>query len=520
MEDFLGQSLPMGNSQHKLLFSKDALGQEEESLEPETIAWDIVKQAGPNSLTYLLVIINEFTTLLFVSRTGTVTQTAAVGLSNMFQNCVVMSVGVGLCSGLDTCVSQACGAHQHALCAHYLQCCRSLVALYALLLMPVLWFSEDILLALHQDPDVASCAGHYNRAAILGPFFYLQFCSMRKFLQNQGFTVGLVFIAGACSVAHIGSCYIFISYLGLGNAGAGLANTITWFLQLITASVYLFWIAPDVRQSATAILGIQAKCFEVFGAYFRIASASVLQECAEWWAWELYALVVGYLGKVALAAHVSNVNVVFVVLALAEGLNQAAAASVGSALGDMKPQKAKLYSWVCMSINLVGWAFIGLSLVFFRDQIASAFTPDELVRTTLRRLLVLYAIAGFFDSGSLVMVGIIRGIGTPENSMKAYLFTFYGFMMPMSSVLAFWAGFGVEGIWSGIIAGQIVVATWLGVIVARTDWHEAAAKAAAEATCKPFHEHPIHDETLLLLPNPIIYGSLHSSQLGPKTPNP
>ena len=82
---------------------------------------------------------------------------------------------------------------------------------------------------------------------------------------------------------------------------------------------------------------------------------------AEWWAYELQALVAGWVGTEGLAAHVAGANVVTAVFMVAIGIQQATSTLVGFSIGNQKPKNAK-------EIAIV-------SIVFTTGLIRQAFIP-------------------------------------------------------------------------------------------------------------------------------------------------
>ncbi|CAE7270864.1 DTX23 [Symbiodinium natans] len=55
---------------------------------------------------------------------------------------------MGLTSALDTFVSQANGAGQYSLCTQYLQRSRVISTVQLLWMIPLLWFTDSILVAI------------------------------------------------------------------------------------------------------------------------------------------------------------------------------------------------------------------------------------------------------------------------------------------------------------------------------------------------------------------------------------
>lgn len=93
---------------------------------------------------------------VFAGHTNDSTMIAVVGLSGVCCNILVLSLMIGINSAQETLTSQAFGAGNLQLCGVYLN--RGIFVLTAFfipLAIIVMFFTEEILLALGQDPEVS-----------------------------------------------------------------------------------------------------------------------------------------------------------------------------------------------------------------------------------------------------------------------------------------------------------------------------------------------------------------------------
>lgn len=448
---------------------------------PPLRAWstlrEVVSVALPNMAGYTLPLVNELTNAVFIGHFGDEAELAAVGIGNMMQNCIAVSVAFGLCAAMDTLVSQAFGANRHDSCCHALQRARLIMTLQLAWMVPLLYFSEDLLLAIRQDPNVARHAGDYNRISLLGLWALFQHEASRKFLINRCCTIPLAVISAVASVLHIAWCMIFIVHLGMGNRGAGFANCVTWWLQFMLSSAYLCWTAPRMGFRRRAVLLIQRDGWREWRPYMRLAIPATVQLCSEWWFWELCALIVGYLGNVEMAAHVSTLNFVAMTFMPSCGIQASTATLVGNALGANLPMKARQTAWVCLAFDAAQWTVIAVFTECGSGLVASAYCADPEVQLVMRRLLYIYGAAGYFDTLQNVMGGAVRGLGRPEVAAAIYLFSFYGVMLPAGCALAFWADLRVYGIWWSFAIGTGLATALFTRFLCQTDWVAAAASA-------------------------------------------
>jgi MATE family multidrug resistance protein len=210
----------------------------------------------------------------------------------------------------------------------------------------------------------------------------------------------------------------------------------------------------------------------------RVAAAATLQLCSEWWFWEICALVVGYLGKEALAAHVSTMSVVTMCFMPTIGVQSAAAALVGNSLGANLPIKAKYAAWLCVLINIGVWTATALVIFFSRGFIAEAYSEIPKVQEIMQKLILIYLFAGYFDNTQNIMGGALRGLGQVTLPAIVYLVSFYCLMLPVGCALAWYAHMGVSGIWWSMAIGTSLAAMVFSVALCRVDWFAFASEAS------------------------------------------
>jgi len=443
----------------------------------KSLCWEVLQIGGPNALGYVSTLVNEFTNVVMLGRMGNDAALAAVGLGNMMQNCIGLSVAFGLAGSLDTLVSQAYGAGQHNLSVLYYQRCRLLLAVQLVWMIPVLSFSEEILVFIHQDTEVARDAGRYNSASVYGLLAIFQFEVGRKFFQNQTYTAGPAAICWVCSALHVLWCYIFIVHKDLGNHGAGLANVTTWYLNWGLLLCYSAYRAPEMGFRRRDVLGFSPAALRGWGKLLAIGLPSTVQLCCEWWFWEICAIVVGYLGAEALAAHVATLNLIALLFMPTIGFSAATATIAGNAIGAEQPQKAQRVIGICAALNTILWTILAAGIVVFRWVIADMYTKEEGVKRVMQGLLCIFACAGFFDTNQNILGGGLRGIGHQKVASAVYIVGFYGFMLPLGVLLAFPFKTGVQGIWYSFVAGTGSACAFFLWYVRRLDFGDIVAEA-------------------------------------------
>lgn len=444
-------------------------------LEAVPSRWELLGEVFPLWLPMVfnnvMMLANEICNTICIGRTGNAAELAAVGLGNMMQNCCALSLGLGLTSALDTFVSQAHGAGQRSLCVQYLQRSRAVTATQLVWMIPLLWFSDSILLAVGQHADVARHAAAYNRAASLGLLGSFQFQGILSYLRNVAVPQPM-WITGITSLLHVVWAVLFVVALGWGNLGAGIANITTWTLQWLIASGYLVCKAPELNASWQELLGLQPEAFRHWRAYLAVAIPTTLQMCSEWWFWEICALLVGYLGPAALAAHVATMNMVTILVMPSIALGEAASTVVGNAIGARLPRKAKSLAWLCVGLDAVMWTCLAITVLLTKGLVAHLLTSDAALQSMVQTLLAIYLLAGYPDNISNVIGSTLRGMGKQKAPVLVYLFSLYFVMLPAGCTMTWPCHMGVQGMWFSMPIGTGLVTFLFGILLWKVDWEQ------------------------------------------------
>jgi len=439
----------------------------------------VLRIALPNMGALVLTLANEQTNVIMLGKSSSAGSLAAVGLGNMMQNCLGLSIGWGLLAALDSLVSQAYGAGSQDVACEHFQRGRFIATLQLVWIIPILLCSAQLLLLLGQNAEVAQLAANYNRTTAPALFCLFQYQALAKFLQNQCIATPPLVINIISSILHVGWCGLFVLHFQLGNSGAGLANGVTWTCQWLLIALYVTRIAPKLGMKRRDVWLPGPGTFNSWKSYLKVAIPCVLQMGSEWWFWEICALLVGFLGTVPLAAHVAANQFIALTFMPAVGISSAAAALVGKMLGANRPKEAKTFVKVTLAVNLVVWLMIASLMTFGQHFIAGIYVKPGEVKTLIQSLLIIFAFADLPDTTQHIMSGALRGMGKMTASSVVYLLSYYGLMLPAGYALAFHFGCGVKGIWYAFGIGTSVAVVVFSVIIARTRFKRLAKKISS-----------------------------------------
>lgn len=121
----------------------------------------------------------------------------------------------------------------------YLQSSIIITTFFSVLVSFLWYFSEPVLIWLHQDPDVAKMASVYLKYLIPGLFAYAYLQCLMRFLQTQSVVIPLVGFSVLTLVFDIGLTYLLVHTLGFGFKGASLACSLSFWISLLMLAVYV-----------------------------------------------------------------------------------------------------------------------------------------------------------------------------------------------------------------------------------------------------------------------------------------
>lgn len=150
-------------------------------------------------------------------------------------------------STLETLCGQAYGAKQyHMLGVHTQRAMLVLVCVGVPLL--VIWFyTNRILVALGQDPEISVEAGKYNRWMIPSLFAYGLLQCLNRFLQTQSIVWPMLISSAITMALHVVACWVLIYKLELGSIGAALASDISNSVNVILLGLYIYFSPTCVK---------------------------------------------------------------------------------------------------------------------------------------------------------------------------------------------------------------------------------------------------------------------------------
>ena len=397
---------------------------------------------------------------------GVVALAAVVlGASSFF---IVFVVGSGFAKAVMPMVAAALGRDDETQVRRDTRMGIWLSVGYGLAVYPIFWWSEPILLALGQDPEVSLIAQDYMRIAGLGMVPALVVTVLQSYLSALHRTQVVLWVTLAAVLVNIGVNWALIfgnwGFPEMGAQGAAVATVTVQVLSLVILALYAH-LLPELRR------------FRLFQRFWRPdwhAMAQVwklglpigLTGLAEGGLFQASALMMGWIGTVELAAHGIALEVAALTFMLHVGLSSAATIRVARFDGQGDRVALRQAAKVAVVISL-GVAVASVTLFLAAPKPIVALFLD-LSKPESAAILaygtVLLGVAALFqlaDGMQVMALGLLRGVRDTGVPMWLAAVSYWLIGIPCSYLLASPLGFGGVGLWLGLVVGLVCAAASL-----------------------------------------------------------
>ena len=402
---------------------------------------------------------------LIVGRAGTAAL-GAVSLGNVWAH-GTMLMATGVVMGADPILTQAYGAGDARTCALTFQ--RGLVLSVLLgLAVSALWLCTRPVLALFgQAPALIAGASAFVAVQAPTAFGYLVFIIARQYLAGRGVVAPAFWVVLVVNVLNAGLTW-WLVFGGSGFSapvGAGLAGTAMRVLLPGLLLGVIFWAGLH----RPAWLPWQRASFD-WRRIARIAWLGLpigLHFGLEVWAFQLTTLVAGRLGTLPLAAHAIVFNLASLSFMFPLGISIAAAVRVGNLIGAGDTKGAERAARLSLLLGMGVMSLFAAAFFFLRWQLPRLYGAEPAVVELCAQVLPIAAAFQLLDGIQAVSSGILRGLGRTKPAAFFNFGGYYLLALPLAYGLALRGGRGLVGLWWGLAAGLLCVATGLLTLVLR-----------------------------------------------------
>ena len=408
---------------------------------------ELTRLGLPIVIGQLGIIFVSFVDTFMVGQHGKSDLAAAGFVNNVFNLAIIFATGFSY--GLTPIIGKLFGSGEKRKAGGVLRNALLANGLMSVLLMAIMWAVYLNIDNLGQPVELLELMRPYYLTLLLSLPFVLLFNAFRQFADGITDTKTSMWILLTGNMLNIVGNYLLIfGKCGLpemGLLGAGISTLLSRMAMLAIFLIIFFkkkrykeytvgfWCTRITKQSQKEL--------------FRIGLPVAIQMGMETASFSLAAVMIGWLGTTALAAHQIMCTVGQLGFMLYYGMAAAVAVKVSNYNGAGDIANIRRSANAGFHIILV-MAFVASLLIFItRRHIGSIFSNDEEVAIMVAQLTVPFIISQFGDGLQSNFSNALRGIADVKPVMLYAFIAYIVISLPVGYLFGFVFGWGITGVW-------------------------------------------------------------------------
>lgn len=240
----------------------------------------------------------------------------------------------------------------------------------------------------------------------------------------------------------------------LGIKGAAIATVLGTVVASIMSVLSLF--EKDCFVSIPYIIGNKIRpAVSAFQSLVKVGYSVFFEQMLMRIGFMATSIMAAKMGTAQMAAHQVGMNIMSLSFSFGDGLQATAVALIGRSLGQAREDLAKEYGRTCRMLGLC----ISVCLAFFyffggKILMSAFFSEKEIVKigVGITRIIILVVI---FQVSQVIYMGCLRGAGDTGYTAMASIISVTIIRTAFSYLCGYMLGFGINGVWMGILADQV-----------------------------------------------------------------
>jgi MATE family multidrug resistance protein len=415
--------------------------------------------AYPVMLSMLGQVMTGVADSIMVGWTGA-TPLAASSFANVFFS-IPLFFGVGVSYAITPLVAEAFGAGDHQKISDVLRNGSLINVLIGFLLVALIFSVEPFMHSMNQPTEVVELALPYLSIVAVSIIPTMIFQTYRQFGEGLHSTRMAMIIVVGSNLLNIFLNYILIfgkfGFPELGLIGAGWATLISRIVMGLGMMLYIYYGTKFRIYRTGFSIGKYSR--SLINRMLHIGIPSGTQFILEAGAFGFSAIMMGWIGTTALAAHQIAINLATISYMTTSGLAAAATIRVGYFLGlkDFNSMRRAAFTLIAMAmVVMLAWAML---FIFGRHILPDLYIDDVDVISLTSTLLIVAAFFQLSDGMQVVCAGALRGLQDVKVP-TVYIFVAYWIIgLPLGYYAGFHLNLGPNGIWIGLLIGLTLTAS-------------------------------------------------------------
>ncbi|KAI6661257.1 Multidrug and toxin extrusion protein 1-like [Oopsacas minuta] len=413
---------------------------------------------------YFTIFISNINSLflpaIFAGHIGDVAKNyAVVGLSTCFVTTAGIYAHNFISCAVNTLGSQAYGAGKNKELGTLLQRGLLIHSLMSLTIA-IIWINaENILLLLHQSPELSKMCGEFMWVMLpILPAYAIIYPTMR-ILQVQKIVLPTMIILVSSTLIESILCYVLTNYTLLGIKGIAIAVVITFIYQAIAHLVYIRCSSVWERIWG----GFTWMALQKWGQYLYYGFPLLIMTLLHDGVFSLGNIVVGATSSnaaVDLSEYSAVLYIEYCLYVLSSCMNIASSIRVGILVGEDNISRMKKVCVLTTSVTLL-LVLVQVSVLLAGSSLwGKMFISDQEVAQGIVNIIFVIAAYQPIDGVVENFLGILVGIGKQWLGI-VFPIAFFVIATPSAILLSVVAKLGPLGYWMGIMIAFITRAIYL-----------------------------------------------------------
>lgn len=319
-------------------------------------------------------------------------------------------------------------------------------------------FADPIIRLCGSNEDTHEAALVYFRIIMGGMMFNIISLAINAAQRGSGKTKIAMKTNVTANVLNMIGNYLLIGgkfgFPALGIQGAALA---TVFGTVVACGMSIASICP--KDSFVSIPYMVARKIRfrmtTLGGIFHIGSNIFLEQILLRIGFMSVAVMTAKLGTDAFAAHQVGMNVMSLSFSFGDGMQVAAVALIGRSLGEGKPEKAKVYGSICQKMGLAISVVLAVLYLLGGEFFYSLYFEEAHIIAMGVQIMRVIVIIVVLQISQVIYMGCLRGAGDVFFTTVASTVSVTFVRTFCSYALCYPLGFGLIGIWFGVVCDQL-----------------------------------------------------------------
>lgn len=407
----------------------------------------LIKLGLPIVIGQLGVIVLGFADTLMIGHHSTAELAAASFVNNVFTLAIIFSTGFSY--GLTPIVGGMYGTGQYTTAGQALRnslVANTLVAVMLTVIMTVLYFNLE---HLGQPAELLPLIKPYYLVLLASLVFVMLFNGFKQFTDGITDTKTAMWILLSGNVMNIVGNYLLIygksGLPELGLLGAGV-STLVSRVAMVIVFVIIFLNSIRFRRYKVGFfrLGLSRA---LFGRLNGLGWPVAFQMGMETASFSLSAIMIGWLGTIALASHQVMIAISQFTFMMYYGMGAAVAVRVSNYKGQDDVLNVRRSAFAGFHLMVVLGVVLSFIVFLLRDYLGGWFTESPEVAATVTSLIFPFLVYQFGDGLQITFANALRGISDVKLMMLIAFIAYFVISLPVGYFCGFVMGWDIIGVW-------------------------------------------------------------------------